>query len=173
MIQVLVLVAVVIGLIGLVAMRKVRSGSPQVDAPGLRTHVRFVGGERYMDASEREIEDAIRGHGIAAELARALKEQSFAVSAVIDEDWGAMIDVTEDKRLLHVCAGFRGDDWVVYVCGRRGPDAPVEDSPLLRRLLVSIDQTLRRLEGIAGVSWHRSQDWAVGREELGRPTPLD
>jgi hypothetical protein len=162
-------------LAGLVALliwhfREVSRPRP-TDPAGVRSHVSFVGGERYLAPGE-SLDEQAPGRGVLVKISLGLKERGLAPGDIIDEDWGALLEVGEGKERLHVCCGYRGDDWAIYVSPRRGPDHALADTALLRRLLEAIDATLKSLEGIDRVRWHRTEDWGSGREDLGALRPF-
>jgi hypothetical protein len=142
------------------------------DPPGVRSHVSFVGGERYLGPDE-ELDDQSCGRGILVRVSQGLRERGLEPGDIIDEDWGALLQIGEAKERLHVCSGYRGDDWLIFVSHRRGADHALADSALLRRLVEAIDATLKSLPGIDRVTWHRTEDWTVGREDHGTRGPLD
>jgi hypothetical protein len=140
--------------------------------PGIRSYVTFFGAERYAGPSESLEETVTCGRGILEKIADGLTKDGLETGRVIDEDWGALLQVTGPDRRLHICSGFRGDDWLVFVCTPRGPNASLADSALLRKLLTSIDASLKNLPGIARVAWHHVEHFDAGREDLGSPAPL-
>jgi hypothetical protein len=140
-----------------------------LDPAGMRSHVSFLGAERYMAPAEQVGEGGVAGRGILEQLAAGLQSRGLEPGEVVDEAWGALLEVGTGADQLQVCAGSRGDDWLIYVAHGSGG---IVDTPLARRLLAAIDATLKSLAGIERVSWHRAEDWAVGREDAGAAEPL-
>jgi hypothetical protein len=154
-----------------------RPARDPVDPPGIRSHVSFFGGERYL-APDEALDDQGCGEGVLARIAEGLKARGLQPSEVIAEDWGTMVQIGDGNEQLRVCCGYRGEDWLVFVTHRRTASLgarlrSVADSAFLRRLLEAIDATLKELPGIDRVSWHRIEDWSVGREDQGTPRPLE
>ena len=143
------------------------------DPPGVRTHVRFTGAERYMLPGEDPAETVTCGEGILTRLRAKLSKRGWTAKDIVIEDWGALLKLSADGHTFDLCAGSRGDDWLVFVTGTGGPTRPIEDSKPLRRLLKGVDRALRELPGIEDISWHRTEDWTIGDEDHGRPGPVD
>ncbi len=138
-----------------------------------RTVVRFTGAERYLGPGESLEEPVTCGEGflhqLSGPLARAgiqLKDDPFT------EDWGALLQVQSDGERFDVCAGFRGDDWSLFISGPKGPRAPLSPSPGLQRLLMALHAALRELAGITDISWHHGADWDRGQEDKGAREPF-
>jgi hypothetical protein len=172
---VVVVLGVLLGLGFLVSrFGRARRRSPlrASDPPGVRTYVSLVGAERYMGPDEILEETVTCGRGLLEKVAEKLKQGGVDTGQIVTEDWGALLEVAAAQDRLHVCAGFRGEDWLLFVCAPRGPDVPVEDSAFLRTLLEGIDTALKSLPGIERVCWHRAEDWSAGQEDQGAATPL-
>jgi hypothetical protein len=120
--------------------------------PTLRTYVNFIGAERYMGAGESPDDTVTCGRGILEQVAERLRGAGIASGEVIDEDWGALLEVTKAKERLHVCSGFRGEDWLISVCAPRAPAHAPAATAFLRELLTAIDAALKGLPGILRVT---------------------
>ena len=142
------------------------------DPPGIRTYASLVGAERYMGPDEILEETVTCGRGILEKVAEKLKEGGLDTGRIVTEDWGALLEVAAANGRLHVCSGFRGEDWLLFVCTPRGPDVPVQDTAFLRTLLEGVDTALKSLPGIERVRWHRAEDWSAGEEDRGAAKPL-
>jgi len=170
---VLASMALVVGLLSWLRARSQRRPATRAsDPPGVRSYVSFFGAERYVGLDESLDETVTCGRGILERIAEDLQRQGLELGGVIDEDWGALLEVTGARERLHVCSGFRGEDWLIFVCTPRGPEVGLADTELVRKLLKALDASLKSLPGIERVTWHRAEDWSVGREEHGAPEPL-
>jgi hypothetical protein len=141
------------------------------DPPGMRSHVSFVGGERYVSKGDvtpgAELTRA--SCAILEQVAAGLRERGITPGEIVLEAWGALLEVGHGSDQLRVCGGQRGDDWLLYATHGSGG---IVDTPQARALLAAIDATLKHLPGIENVRWHRAEDWAVGREDQGVAEPL-
>jgi hypothetical protein len=138
------------------------------DPAGMRSHVSFVA-ERYFPDGNEGGDLARAARSILERVSHGLTERGLAPGEVVEEAWGALIEIGGGSDQLRVCAGYRGEGWLVYVTHGSGV---IVDSPLARRLLEALHASLRAMPDIEQVRWHRAEDWAVGREEQAAPEPL-
>ncbi len=138
-----------------------------------RTVVRFTGAERYLGPSESLEEPVTCGEGLLRQLSGPLARAGLQrLDDAFTEDWGALLPVQSETERFDVCAGFRGEDWTVFISSPKGPRAPLNPSPGLRQLLTALHTALRELAGIADISWHRTDDWERGQEDKGAREPF-
>lgn len=150
-----------------------RRPEPPRDPSGVRSHANFTGAERYATEAEKP-EDAVRGRGLAAKLVERLRAAGLNPSEVIDEDWGALVEVAQDEEGLDVCVGYTGDDgWLVFACRPGQAAGSVPDTPFTRKLLTELDRALRELPGIEKLSWFPIEAFIAGATEGGAPSPVD
>src|SRR5205085_8081933 len=128
----------------------------------IRSHANFAGAERYETAAEKK-DDAVRGHGLAEQVAGKLKAAGLNPSEVIDEDWGALIEVAGEEEGLDVCVGYTGDDeWLVFACLPGQAAGSVRDTPFTRKVLGALDGALRDLPGIEKIAWFPVESFIAG-----------
>jgi hypothetical protein len=138
------------------------------DPAGMRSHVSFAA-ERYFPDGAEGGDLARAARGILERVSRGLTERGLAPGEVVEEAWGAFIEVGSGSDQLRVCAGYRGEGWLVYVTHGSGA---IVDTPLARRLLEALHASLKAMPDIEQLRWHRAEDWAVGREEQAAGEPL-
>jgi hypothetical protein len=169
LLSVLVPIALIAAVLIWLANAKARSAeSPRGDPPGIRTQVTFIGAERYMGADESFDELVGCGVGLLEKLGEGLRERRLETVDIIAENWGATLDVVVGTCRVDISVGYRGDDWLIAVGPARGSRGRLEDDEL-RRVLQSVHEALKELEGIERVLWHRSEDM----KERGSPEPFD
>jgi hypothetical protein len=135
--------------------------------------VRFTGAERYL-GPEESLEDPVTcGEGLLRQLSEPMARAGVQLlDDAFTEDWGALLQVRSEGERFDVCAGFRGDDWTVFISSPKGPRAPLSPGMGLQRLLTALHGALSTLAGIADISWHHADDWERGQEDRGAREPF-
>lgn len=195
MITIFVPVLIVGVMIVLIVAWRLRAEGLTADPPGMRTYATFARGPAPEDTEHAEdavgaaedgaAEDetpsapAARGADEIAHLGHGLAARGVETALPYAEDYGHALEVTLDGERFRLRLGYVGDEpdeYLLMIEPLLGVTAWRDgryQGQALAALLGRVDQSLRELDGLRDLRWHRREDWAQGRYDEWRDAPVD